>query len=162
MRNVMIGQVIARTGFKFAGTSARTTNAAEMTGQGVIGAQWERFYKNQLLHKIANRKNDTILAVYSDYESDETGSYTYALGAEITEDRQHESDQLRSFAIPDQQYVVFTSRRGPIPDVVVETWQEIWGWSKHHERAFVADFEVYDERAQDPANSQVDIYISVK
>ncbi|TYP79124.1 GyrI-like domain-containing protein [Paenibacillus methanolicus] len=158
--SVTIGQAIAKEGFKMSGTSARTTNAAEMSGNGVIGAQWGQFFGNQVMEKIANRKNDTILAVYTDYESDETGAYTYVLGAEIAEAGQDK--ELRTIAIPDQKYVVFTTRKGPVPEVVVEAWQEIWSWSKHNERAFVADFEVYDGRASDPANSQVDIYISIK
>ncbi|WP_268234762.1 GyrI-like domain-containing protein [Fictibacillus barbaricus] len=58
--------------------------------------------------------------------------------------------------------MVFTTRKGPIPEVVIEAWQEIWDWSEDRERAYKTDFEVYGENAKDPQNSQVDIYISVK
>ncbi|MFB9328161.1 GyrI-like domain-containing protein [Paenibacillus aurantiacus] len=154
-------EVNEQSGFTFVGTSARTTNAAEMSGQGVIGAKWESFFRDQVLQQIEHRKDDTILALYTDYESDESGAYTYALGAKAEIEKQAAAP-WQTFVIPEQKYVVFTTRTGPIPEVVVEAWQAIWAWSKDNERAFTADFEVYDHRAADPKNSQVDIYIAVK
>jgi predicted transcriptional regulator YdeE len=148
-------------GFSFLGISARTSNQAEMNGEGVIPSQWENFYKNQVLHSIPNKKNSAIIALYTNYESDETGTYTFALGAEVTES-QIIPNGMDKIEIPSCNYIVFTTRKGPVQEVVIETWQEIWKWSRNNERAFISDFEVYDERATDPKNSQVDIYISVK
>ncbi len=59
-------------------------------------------------------------------------------------------------------YAVFTSERGPVAKVVVETWKRIWSYYEspaNGQRAYRADFEVYDQRAADPSNAQVDIYI---
>ena len=44
--------------------------------------------------------------------------------------------------------------------VVPETWKRIWTASL--ERAYQTDFEVYDERAADPQNAQVDICVGVR
>ncbi|MED4173739.1 hypothetical protein P4631_14995 [Halalkalibacterium halodurans] len=33
------------SGFSFIGRMARTTNEAEMKGEGVISSQWDAFYK---------------------------------------------------------------------------------------------------------------------
>ncbi|MBB3111490.1 putative transcriptional regulator YdeE [Paenibacillus phyllosphaerae] len=156
------GEIQVKPGFVVHGTSAVTSNEAEMKGQGVIADQWAKFYQNRVLEKIASRANDAVIALYTRYESDETGFYTYALGAEVAQAQQEPADGLEQFVIPSCRYKVFTTRRGPVQEVVMEAWKEIWAWSKHHERAFLTDFEVYDSRAADPRNSQVDIYISVK
>ncbi|UFJ43434.1 GyrI-like domain-containing protein [Brevibacillus humidisoli] len=131
-----------------------------MKGEGVIPAQWQRFYQEHILDQIPHKKDATILAVYTDYESDETGSYTFALGTEVTA-VDHIANGMKSYSIPESNYVVFTTRIGPVQEIVVEAWQHIWEWSKTNKRAFATDFEVYDERCADPQNSQVDIYISV-
>lgn len=44
-------------------------------------------------------------------------------------------------------------------------WQQIWKMTSDEfegERAYIADFEVYDERAIDPTNTSLDIYIGIK
>ncbi|WP_249435955.1 GyrI-like domain-containing protein [Paenibacillus sp. Marseille-Q4541] len=154
-------EVIRHQQFRFVGTPARTNNQLELKGEGVIPSLWSNFYENQILELIPGKKNSSVLALYTQYESDETGTYTIALGTEITEDSGAPSE-LGEFIIPESNYIVFTTRKGPVHEVVVEAWQEIWEWSKHNERAFQSDFELYDARAIDMTNGQVDIYISVK
>ncbi|MFI8685853.1 GyrI-like domain-containing protein [Rossellomorea sp. NPDC077527] len=154
------GKVLEREGSIFLGNSIRTTNKDEMNGEGGIPQLWDDFYQNKVLDTIPNKKDSKILAVYTDYETDENGVYTFALGTEV--DHNETLNGLEMIEIPEGKYIVFTTKRGPIPDVIVETWQEIWKWSEEYERAYQTDFELYDERAKDPNNSQVDIYISVK
>ena len=154
-------EVIRHREFHFIGMSAVTINQAELKGEGVIPSLWSNFYENHVLERIPNKKNSTMIALYTEYESDETGPYTIALGTEIIEGEAVPSG-LEKWIVPESNYVVFTTRIGPVQEVVVETWQEIWEWSKHNERAFQFDFELYDIRSIDPMNGQVDIYISVK
>ena len=63
-------------------------------------------------------------------------------------------------------YTSLTSERGPIPKVIVEAWQQIWNREDQGQlggkRAYKTDFEVYDQRAHDPQDSQIDIYVGVK
>ena len=52
-----------------------------------------------------------------------------------------------------------------MPGIVVEAWQKIWQMSDSElggVRSYIADFEIYDERAFDPQNAVVDIYIGIK
>ncbi|MGG3883495.1 GyrI-like domain-containing protein [Brevibacillus panacihumi] len=146
--------------FVFMGKSARTTNEAEMKGEGVIPAMWGHFYRDQVLASIPVKEHAPALALYTNYESDETGAYTFAIGAEVGPIEEAPAG-LDTYAVPASEYVVFTTRKGIITEIVPETWQYIWEWSKTNKRAFVADFELYDSRCSDPQNSQVDIYISV-
>lgn len=49
-----------------------------------------------------------------------------------------------------------------MPDIVIQAWQAIWKMTPEDlggKRTYRADFEIYDQRAQDPQNSVVDIYI---
>jgi predicted transcriptional regulator YdeE len=159
-QSIPVRKITQMRAFHFIGKPVTTTNEAEMNGEGVIPAQWESFYKDRTLEKIPNKKNANILAIYTDYESDETGSYTFAIGTEVT-NLDDVSNGMKSYTIPECKYMVFTTRKGPIHEIVVEAWQSIWEWSKTNKRAFLTDFEWYDERCADPENSQVDIYISV-
>lgn len=145
----------------FIGDFVRTSNQNEMSEEALIPKQWEKFYSNQLVHQIHRKKNSTILALYTNYESDENGLYSFAIGAEVNNVEQIPNG-MTSFSIEPSQYVVFTTRKGPVQEVVVEAWQHIWEWSKTNKRAFSTDFESYDDRSIDPNNSQVDIYISIK
>jgi predicted transcriptional regulator YdeE len=55
---------------------------------------------------------------------------------------------MKKYEVPEAKYIVFTTRKGPVQEVVIEAWQEIWEWSKTHDRAFLTDFEVCDERTR--------------
>ncbi|WP_019119319.1 GyrI-like domain-containing protein [Brevibacillus massiliensis] len=147
---------------RFAGISVVTDNEHELSGRGKIAALWERYRQGRVQQQICNRTEENLtIALYSQYESDETGLYTYSIGS-FVDSSEGQGGQLAGIVIPPATYAVFTSRKGPLAEVVVETWQAIWEWSKGGGRAFTADFEVYDERAADPSWSQVDIYIAIK
>lgn len=70
-------------GFTVVGIEARTDNAREMAGGGIIAKQWGRFMGENLLAQIPNRTDGAILAVYSDYESDKDGEYSFMIGARV-------------------------------------------------------------------------------
>ncbi|SDZ09766.1 Predicted transcriptional regulator YdeE, contains AraC-type DNA-binding domain [Evansella caseinilytica] len=145
----------------FIGKAVTTTNEAEMKGEGVISGQWASYYQDGVFERIPNKKHAGTLAIYTDYQSGETGPYTFALGAEVSA-VEEVPQGMKAYSIPASDYVVFTTRTGPVQEIVVEAWQYIWEWSKTNKRAFKTDFELYDDRCADPDNSQVDIYISVK
>ena len=70
-----------------------------------------------------------------------------------------------SLAIPPTTYRKFTTAQGPLPAVVIDLWQKIWKMQDDElggSRAFVADFEIWDQRATNPAQGVVDIYLGIK
>ena len=136
--------------FQVIGVAARTSNAREMTADGVIPKMWA---------KPPQQPDSATIALYTDYESDGHGEYTFVLGGKTDPASEISEGQVLK-TVPAGRYAVFTSDRGPVQRVVVETWQRIW--SELQSRSFVADFEVYDQRAADPANAVVDIYVGVK
>jgi predicted transcriptional regulator YdeE len=162
-------KVVQQRGFTVVGIAARTSNAREATADGVIGKQWGRFMQEGLLAKIPNKTDSAIVAVYTDYASDANGEYTYLLGARVKADRVNLGHDVPAGMvakkIPAGRYAVFTSEKGPAPKVVPATWKRIWETPKPQpggDRAYGADFEVYDQRAADPENAQVDVYVGIR
>ena len=162
----MTPRIVDLGAFEVVGIMASTNNAKEASPDGIIGKQWQQFLTEHLADKIPDRLDHDVLAVYADYISDANGQYTYILGARVKPVINPVVPQgMVVKTIPAGRYAVFTSERGPVAKVVVETWKHIWSYYQSPQngtRAYVVDFEVYDERANDPNNSQVDIYVGVK
>ena len=149
------------------GISTRTNNQDEMTpDNGKIPATIAKYDDEKLAEKIKHRnKPRQAYCVYTDFDSDENGEYTYLVGEEVsTFDSQDQS--LFSFVtLPAGRYCKFTTEPGVMPQVVIEAWQEIWQMQSSDfggQRSYIADFEVYDHRCADPNNAVVDIYIGIK
>ena len=157
-------KVVEEEGFTVVGISARTSNAKEMTNAGVIGPMWGRLMQQGLLARISHKADQNIVAVYTDYASDHNGEYTYVLGARVTSDADIPEGMVAK-KIPAGKFAVFTSDKGPAPKVVPELWMKINSLPKTAtggNRLYRSDFEIYDQRAADPQNLQMDAYIGIK
>lgn len=157
-------KVLDQDGFTVVGISARTSNANEMTGRTVIGRTWDRLFQEGILEKIPYKADSNIVAVYTDYASDQNGEYTYVLGARVTSDANVPPGMVAK-KVPAGRYAVFTSEKGPGPQVVPQLWTKINSLPQTAvggDRAYRADFEIYDERARDPQNLQMDVYVGIK
>ena len=157
-------KIVKQEGFTVIGISARTSNAKEMTPQGAIGPMWGRLFQEGVLDKIPNKSDSKIVAVYTDYASDHNGEYTYVLGARVTSEATVPTGMVAN-KIPAGKYAVFTSEKGPAQQVVPALWMKINSLphgSVGTDRLYRADFEIYDERATDPQNLQMDVYVGIK
>jgi predicted transcriptional regulator YdeE len=147
-----------------AGIQARTTNVAELTGQGKIGPLWKRFFTEDIPDKIHGRKNNYMYAVYSNYESDEYGAYDLLIGVEVTS-VENLPEGFSFSAIATGRYAVVTTEKGLVTEMVPGTWKEIWQMPREEmggKRAFLTDYEIYGSQATDPRNAVVDIYIGLE
>jgi predicted transcriptional regulator YdeE len=157
-------RVREQEGFTVAGLAVRTSNAEQMTAARPIGTLWERLFKEGVLTAIPNRADGNIVAVYSQYASDKDGEYTYLLGARVKK-AEGVPAGMTVLNVPAGRYAVFTSERGPVQKVVVEMWRRVWETPKNAlggDRTYQVDFEVYDQRAQNPADAVVDLYVAVR
>ena len=161
----MTPKVLEEKGFIVVGIEALTTNAKEMSGEGIIGKQWARFVQENLAAQIQNKADSSsVLAVYSDYASDKDGEYSFLIGARVISADNVPAGMIAK-KIPAGRYAVFTSEKGPVMKVVPGLWQKIWGIPKSEpggDRAYKADYELYDARAIDPQNAQVEIHVGIK
>jgi len=157
-------KVVEKAGFTVIGISARTSNAKEVTDEGMIGKMWARLFQEGVLAKIPNKADQNIVAVYTDYAGDHNGEYTYVLGARVTSDSEVPTGIVAK-KIAAQKFAVFTSERGPAQKVVPQVWMKINSLPQTAvggDRNYKADFEIYDERASDPQNLQMDVYVGIK
>jgi predicted transcriptional regulator YdeE len=155
---------VKQEGFAVVGIAVRTSNAEQMTAARPIGTLWERLFKEGVLAAIPNRADGDIVAVYSQYASDKDGEYTYLLGARVKKVESAPAG-MTVLNVPAGRYAVFTSERGPVEKVVVEMWRRVWETPKNAlggDRTYQVDFEVYDQRAQNPADAVVDLYVAVR
>ena len=156
-------KVVEEAGFNVIGIAERTTNAKEMSGEGEIGKQWGRFFQDNLLAQIPNKADTSIIAVITDYATDKDGEYTHLIGARVTSTADMPAGMVVK-KVPAGKYAIFTSEKGPVAQVVVGTWKRIWMQPKTApggDRAYKADYEVYDERARDPENTQMDVHVGL-
>ncbi len=159
-------RIVYQESFQVVGIEASTNNAKESGPGAIIGKLWQQFLSQGLFNQIPDRVDQSIIAVYTDYATDANGQYTFILGAKIRPIPDPVlPDGMVVKTVPAGRYAVFTSNRGPVAKVVVETWKQIWAYYQSPEngqRAYRADFEIYDQRASDPNNAEVHIYIGLK
>jgi len=150
-------------GFQVIGIGARTTNAKEATGDGMIPRQWQKFFLEGNLTKIPNKISGNIYALYSDYASDHNGEYDFVIGAMVKEGTLPPPGMVAK-NVAGGHFAVLNSEKGPLAKVVPQAWQAIFKLEaeKKIRRTYKTDFEIYDQRSQDPQNAQVDLYVGLK
>lgn len=149
------------------GLMTRTNNKNEMNPDtSKIGALAGLYWSNEIANKIKHRSQPGVTySVYTDYESDEHGDYTYFIGEVVDSLSDQDFSQLKTITIPASVYQKFTTAPGKMPEVVISAWQKIWSMNESDfggKRQYIADFEVYNERAADPNNTVIDIYIGIE
>lgn len=149
------------------GLTARTNNTDEMNPEkSKIAALAGSYWSNQTSSAIQHRsKPGVTYSVFTNYESDEHGEYTYFVGEAVDSLEDQDLEKFETLTIPASEYMTFTTEAGAMPDIIINAWQAIWQMNEsdfNGKRAYVADFEIYDEKATDRTNAVVDIYIGLE
>ncbi len=137
---------------KVAGFTARTNNASPDMG-AVIGGVWQKFFA-QGYSAIQCKTTGKTMGIYTDYENDEHGEYTFMAGCEVNGEV---PDGLETKTLPSGKYAKFVVK-GNMMTAVGEFWQKLWQMPL--ERTYVFDFEEYQNA--DPENCEIHIYIGIK
>lgn len=146
-------------GFKIIGIATRTTNQGGQSLQD-LGKLWAQFYTDDIFGKIPNKISNEIYAIYTDYQSDFTEAYTAIIGVPVsTLDETPESLLGREFMA--EHFKKFTAK-GEMPNANMNTWADIWQREEELNRKYNYDFEVYGDKSQNGADSEVEIFLSVK
>jgi predicted transcriptional regulator YdeE len=149
--------------FYVAGWLVRTNNADEMSGEGKIGPLWQRTMQQNLIAQIPHRSDGNLFVVYSNYASDEKGEYDYLLGARVSSVENLPASMAWRKVEPGA-YAVILTEKGQMPGVLQAAWARIWKMSVAElggKRAFLTDYEVYDQRSADMQSAQVEIHVGV-
>lgn len=148
--------------FTVVGIKTRTANAQEAS-DSAIGKLWGRLAAENLLDRIKHRVDAHIVAVYSDYESDKDGPYTYTLGVKVSSAHDIPGGMV-SQKVLSGEYAMFTAQGGVPPQMTVDLWKHIWSLEKPGplHRAYKTDFEVHHNGLESrPPGTHIDVYIGV-
>lgn len=143
--------------FSILGIAVRTTNENGQSGKD-IPALWNRFMTEGILEQIPNKVDNTIYCVYTEYEKDHTKPYTTILGCKVS-NLNTIPNGMKGKNIETGNYSKHIAKGNIGQGIVFEAWTKIW--NSDIKRMYTADFEVYGEKAQNPENAEVDIFIAV-
>jgi predicted transcriptional regulator YdeE len=140
------------------GITIRTSNE---TGKASIDIPnlWDKFFKENISGLIPDIVDSSIYCIYTDYEDDYTKPYTVLIGHKVSS-LDSIPEGLTGKSISGGPYRVFTASGSLHDGIVFEEWTKIW--NSGISRVYTTDFEVYGEKAQNPQNAEVDIFIAVK
>ncbi|MEM7373044.1 MAG: GyrI-like domain-containing protein [Bacteroidota bacterium] len=150
-------QKVTIDSFSLIGISIRTSNAHGQAGRDIPGL-WTRFMAEDLLNAIPNKVDTTIYSLYTDYEGDHTKPYTAILGCKVQHLNQIPEGMVGQ-VFDGGNYIKMSARGDLMSGLVLNKWMEIWDMDL--DRIFTADFEVFGEKAQNPADAEVDFMIAV-
>ena len=157
--------IVEQQEFSVIGIQVRTSNAKEMTGGGAIPKQWARFFAEGIAARIPKKVDPTIYAVYTGYASDRDGEYDFIIGMKVSSVSDVPLGMVAK-TVPKGKYAVVASAKGQTAQVVPKAWQRAYDLDDSKQlggvRAYKADFELYDQRSQNPQDAQVDLYIGLK
>lgn len=145
-------------GFNIVGLSVVTHNE-NGSATDDINALWQRFFEENMLHKIESRTENTLYAVYSDYEGDHTKPYRLTIGCKVTEVVADLPAGLHKIHVPAANYMIFAAR-GVQPKSLLETWATIW--KSEIPRTYTCDLEIYGPRFFEEGLHEVLVCVGVK
>jgi predicted transcriptional regulator YdeE len=150
--------VILNENIYIIGIAVRTTNENGQSGID-IPQLWSKFVSEQTAAKITGKTSNDIYSVYTEYEKDFTKPYTTVLGCRV-EENTAAPEGFKKIIIPPGKYQLYTAKGDLDNAVVYSEWTAIWNSSL--KRAYTADYEVYGEKAKNPANAEVDIFVAIE
>ncbi|MEM8847035.1 MAG: GyrI-like domain-containing protein [Bacteroidota bacterium] len=138
------------------GISIRTSNAPGK-GERDIPQLWKKFVAENVTNRIPNKMDDTVYALYTDYEGDYTQPYTLVIGCNVFS-LDNIPEDMTVKMVPASNYTQFTAKGDLTKDAVINTWMEIW--NTNLERTYTTDIEIYGEKAIDPTNGEAQILVA--
>ncbi len=150
-------QTTAIKPFMVIGIKVKTSNLNGQSAQD-IGKLWAKFMSEDIAAQIPAKTSDEIYSIYTNYEGDNTQPYDTILGCKVSS-----LDNIPKGMIGQSfeggQYEKFVCVGDLAQGAVYGTWEEIF--AKGLNRTYVADFEVYGAKAQNPNNAEVDIFVGI-
>ncbi|MDM1346535.1 AraC family transcriptional regulator [Myroides marinus] len=144
--------------FHLIGIAVRTTNEQNKAAND-IPMLWDRFFKEDVLNQIPNKVCTAVYSLYTNYEGDHTMPYTTIIGCEVADLSVIPKGMVGQNFEADK-YQKITVKGDLTQGLIINEWEKIW--SENWDRKYTADFEVYDEKASNPHDAEVSIYVAIK
>ena len=144
---------------KIIGIATQTSNNDSQAIED-LGKLWHQFFCENIMTKIPNAISSNIYSVYTDYESDFTGKYTTIIGLEVASLDEIPQGMIGREFQPQtfKKYIA----KGELHEAVGKMWTEIWNDDINLNRTYNYDYELYTDKAQNPMDAEIEIYIGVK
>ncbi|WP_246139843.1 GyrI-like domain-containing protein [Flagellimonas hymeniacidonis] len=140
------------------GLSARTSNSKGKAEKD-IPQLWEKFMAENVPSRIPHKIDDTIYAIYTDYEGDHTAPYTIVIGCNVF-NLDNIPEDMTVKMVPAANYTQFVAKGDLTKDAVINTWMDIW--KTDLKRTYTTDIEIYGEKAMNPTNGEAEILIATE
>nr|WP_299346389.1 effector binding domain-containing protein [Allomuricauda sp.] len=138
------------------GIAVRTSNKPGK-GDRDIPHLWERFMAENILNRVPNKVDNTIYAIYTDYEGDHSQPYTIVIGCNVSS-LDNIPEDMTVKIVPESNYTQFIAKGDLTKDAVINTWMEIWNTDL--KRAYTTDIEIYGEKAINPMDGEAEILVA--
>ena len=99
---------------------------------------------DKILEAIPNNIDNTVYSIYTNYERDQTKTYTTILGCKVGNLNDIPSGMI-SKLFESGNYVKLSAKGDLMKSLIVNKWREIWEMDL--DRTFTADFEVFGAKA---------------
>ena len=157
IKNILKMQTVSIKPFNVIGISVTTTNVNSQSVQD-IGQLWGKFMSEGIGEKIPNKIDSNVLSVYTNYQGDDTQPYDAILGCKV-DSLDYIPEGMVGQSFEGGNYSKFVSKGDLTKGAVFGTWMEIN--SQKIDRVFNADFELYGEKAQNPTDAEVEVYVGI-
>ena len=140
--------------FNLIGIEVRTNTKgiSELTSD--IQGLWGKFISQNIASQIPNKVNNTIYAVYTDYEGDFTKPYTAFIGCMVS-NIDKVPDNMINRRFNGGKYNKFVAKGNLMEGLVYNTWKKVW--MANLDRKYDADFEIYGEKALNYLDAEIDL-----
>ena len=139
------------------GITCRTSNEQD-AGPNDIPRLWGRFFQEDIINKITNKKSNAVVALYCDYDGDHTMPYSIVIGCPVSS-LDSIPEGMVGKVIPAGPYAKFCAV-GEYPKSLIETWSHIWQ-QKELKRTYTGDYELYSDTFFTAPPQPVDVFIAV-
>ena len=147
--------------FRVVGIAVRTSHRTENSTKQRIPHLWKRFLEERVIDKIPNRvDSQKVFAIYTEYDSDEYGKYTYIIGMEVSEFSNIPEGMIGK-TIKQDNYEMLPSENGPFNEAVPKAWKKARSDADlKDKRKFDTDFVSYD-MDEGESKGKVQLYVSI-
>lgn len=140
-------------GFTAIGLTARVRNDDPSS---IVGL-WERFSQSDVLSMLPEGTDETVHCIYHGYSGTHLDLYKMTIGYVVVDTAMCPAG-LEVVRVPPQNVMKFEAI-GDQPGALVACWQSIWQTEMN--RAFLADFDIYDRDRPDHVTVMVGIDVGL-
>lgn len=144
--------------FHIIGIDVRTSNQNGQAGQDIPNL-WQKFMSENIAGKISNKISEEVFCIYTEYEGDHNKPYTTLLGCKV-DSLENIPESMRGMTFTTKNQKAFQAKGNLLQGAIWQKWAEIW--ETDLDRTYTFDYEVYGEKAQNPEDAEVVIFVAVK